>query len=256
MSDLWKSDANWFATWFNTPAYHALYGERDEAEAARFIRALTDQVLDENCHLVLDLGCGAGRHAAAFAERGKHAVGIDLSSNSIDAARSIYGQSDRLQFVKGDMRTLEEHVESNCFDAVASLFTSIGYFERDEDLTKTIAGVVATLRANGLFVLDFLNPAQVVRGLVEHEVKESGGYTFTIHRRVSNGWIEKSIQYEDASGIQHHVERVRALTHDDWRELLQGAGLVIEAHFGDYVLNPWQEHAPRSILVARKIPCG
>ena len=146
------------------------------------------------------------------------------------------------------MRTLEENVEPDFFDAVVSLFTSIGYFERDEDLTKTIAGVASALRANGLFVLDFLNPAQVVQSLVEHEVKESRGYTFTIHRRVANGWIEK--------GIQHHVERVRALTPDDWRKRLHAAGLVVEAHFGDYALNPWQEHAPRSILVARKIPCG
>jgi len=252
MSDLWKSDANWFVTWFNTPAYHALYGERDEAEATRFIQVLVDHVLGENCHRVLDLGCGAGRHAAAFAERGKQAVGIDLSPNSIETARSLYGESDQLRFIEGDMRTLAESVKSNCFDAVASLFTSIGYFERDEDMTKTIAGVVSALRANGLFVLDFLNPAQVVQGLVEHEVKESAGYTFTIHRRVVNGWIEKSIQYEDASGSQHHVERVRALTPNDWRERLHAAGLVVEAHFGDYALNPWQERAPRSILVARK----
>jgi hypothetical protein len=57
-------------------------------------------------------------------------------------------------------------------------------------------------------------------------------------------------------GIQHHVERVRALTPDDWRVRLHDAGLQVEAHFGDYALNPWQEQSPRSILVARKIPCG
>ena len=256
MTDLWKSDANWFATWFNTPAYHALYGARDEAEATRFIKALTAKVMDADCQHVLDLGCGAGRHAAAFAEQGKHAVGIDLSPNSIEAARSLYGEFDRLRFIEGDMRTLDEYVESNAFDAVSSLFTSIGYFERDEDLTQTITGVVQTLKTNGLFVLDFLNPAQVMQGLVEHEVKESGGYTFTIHRRMANGWIEKSIQYEDGSGIQHHVERVRALTPDDWRERMHAVGLKVEAHYGDYALNPWREQAPRSILVARKIPCG
>ncbi len=256
MTDLWKSDADWFVTWFNTPAYHALYGARDEAEATLFIQALTEKVLGEKCHRVLDLGCGAGRHAAAFAELGKHAVGIDLSPNSIETARLHYGEFDQLRFIEGDMRTLEEHVESNAFDAVASLFTSIGYFEDDADLTQTITGVVHTLRTNGLFILDFLNPAQVVQGLVEHEVKESGGYTFTIHRRVANGWIEKCIQYEDASGIQHHVERVRALTPDDWRERLHAAGLMVEAHYGNYALNTWEELAPRSILVARKFPCG
>ena len=256
MSDLWKSDANWFATWFNTPAYHALYGERDEAEAARFIQALTDHVLGEHCHRVLDLGCGAGRHAAAFAERGKHAVGIDLSPNSIKAARSLYGESDRLRFIEGDMRALEENVESDFFDAVASLFTSIGYFERDEDLTKTIAGVASTLRTNGLFVLDFLNPAQVVQGLVEHEVKESGGYTFTIHRRVKTLPPIGGGQRPDTFNVMLDARCIFVLNAFLNPAVRHAAGLVVEAYFGDYALNPWQEHAPRSILVARKIPCG
>ena len=55
ISDLWKSDANWFVTWFNTPAYHALYGARDEAEAVRFIQALTDRVFDGHARNVLML---------------------------------------------------------------------------------------------------------------------------------------------------------------------------------------------------------
>ena len=59
ISDLWKSDANWFVTWFNTPAYHALYGARDEAEAVRFIQALTERVFDGHAQNVLDVGCGA-----------------------------------------------------------------------------------------------------------------------------------------------------------------------------------------------------
>ena len=257
ISDLWKSDANWFVTWFNTPAYHALYGSRDEAEAVRFIQALTDRVLDGHARYVLDVGCGAGRHAAAFAAQGMHAVGIDLSTNSIQAARAAYGESDRLRFVHGDMRSLENHVVGESFDAVVSLFTSMGYFEADAVLAKTIAGVAWALRPNGQFIFDFLNPGQVVRGLVEQEVKEAEGYTFTIHRRIANGWIEKSIQYVDPNGqYQHHVERVRALSPAAWRQLLERAGLVIEAHYGNYALTPWRENASRSILVARKIPCG
>ena len=257
ISDLWKSDANWFVTWFNTPAYHALYGARDEAEAVRFIQALTDRVFDGHVRSVLDVGCGAGRHAAAFAAQGMNAVGIDLSPNSIQAARAFYGESDRLRFVHGDMRSLENHVEGESFDAVSSLFTSMGYFEADTDLARTITGVAWTLRPNGLFIFDFLNPEQVARGLVEQEVKEAGGFTFNIHRRIANGWIEKSIQYSDLNGQQHHhVERVRALSPDGWRQLLERTGFVIEAHYGDYALAPWRENAPRSILVARKISCG
>ena len=127
------------------------------------------------------------------------AVGIDLSLNSIQSARRAYGESDRLRFIHGDMRSLEDHVEGESFDAVSSLFTSMGYFEADADLARTIAGVAWALRSNGLFIFDFLNPEQVAHGLVEQEVKEAGGYTFTIHRRIANGWIEKSIQYADST---------------------------------------------------------
>lgn len=257
MSDLWKSDADWFVTWFDTPAYHALYGERDEDEAIRFIHGLTEKVLNEDCRTVLDIGCGAGRHTAAFAGRGLRAVGLDLSPNSIATARMKHGESERLQFREGDMRALHRHVEQGSFDAVVSLFTSIGYFEQSEDLEKTLEGVVQALKSKGVFILDFLNPFQVVRGLVEKEVKEAGGYSFSIHRRVTTEWIEKSIQYTDTNGTQrHHVERVRALTPDDWIKALSEVGMKVEAHFGDYALNPWHEHAPRSILVARKSTCG
>ena len=108
----------------------------------------------------------------------------------------------------------------------------------------------------GLFIFDFLNPEQVARGLVEQEVKEAGGYTFIIHRRIADGWIEKSIQYADPNGEhQHHVERVGVVAR--WlASAPRACGLRHRGHYGDYALAPWREDAPRSILVARKIPCG
>ncbi|HBP44628.1 MAG TPA: SAM-dependent methyltransferase [Flavobacteriales bacterium] len=257
MSDLWKSDDNWFATWFNTAAYHALYGERNADEAFRFIEALTEEVLNGDYPRVLDMGCGTGRHTAAFVAKGLHAVGIDLSPNSIETARFECGESEQLRFIQGDMRYMDEYVEAGSFDAVASLFTSIGYFEQKEDLMKTLRGVCRVLRDRGLFIVDFLNPELVISELVKEEVKEVDDYVFRIHRRVANGRIEKSIQFVEPNGVhQHYVERVRALTPMDWRELLADMGMRVELHFGDYSLNPWCEQSPRSILVARKMSCG
>ena len=43
---------------------------------------------------------------------------------------------------------------------------------------------------------------------------------------------------------QHHEERVRALSPDGWRQHLERAGFVIEAHYSDYALAPWRENAP------------
>lgn len=106
MTELWKSDANWFATWFNTSAYHTLYGHRNEEEAEQFIDRLARNTLKHG-HRVLDLGCGAGRHAASLNRLGYETVGLDLSANSIESAKNRYqGQTQSLEFVHGDMRKM------------------------------------------------------------------------------------------------------------------------------------------------------
>ena len=98
--NLWKSDPDWFEPWFNRPEYHVLYGDRSQTEADDFIKTLVNQtVLGENGQRILDLGCGAGRHAAAMASHGNRVIGMDLSSNSIASARSMHADlHDRLDF--------------------------------------------------------------------------------------------------------------------------------------------------------------
>lgn len=256
MTDLWKSDANWFVHWFNSPAYHALYADRDESEAKRFVLTLAEQVLEDGLH-VLDMGCGAGRHAASLAALGFRVDGLDLSANSIKAARDQYAHVQGLSFYEGDMRALPRLFQDQSFDAVLSLFTSLGYFEDPTGLTQTLRGVDRVLKPGGVFVLDFLNPEQVQRTLVSRETKSMGPYDFQIDRRIHGGWIEKSIRYTDVDGgARHHVERVRALGPEHWKEHFEELGWETVAHCGDYALNPWRGDAPRSILVARKTPCG
>lgn len=257
MKELWKSDVNWFATWFNTPAYHALYGNRNDEEADRFIQRLAQATLSSGDR-VLDLGCGAGRHSASLNRLGHDTVGLDLSLNSIQSAREKYrGQTEGLAFQLGDMRDLASIFPHQRFRAVFSLFTSIGYFEEPDGLIRTLAGVDHVLEEEGVFALDFLNPEYVRSRLVSNEVKRAEGYTFHIHRRIIPGWIEKSIEYIDHLGQpQHHVERVRSMAPPEWKAIFKQHQWEVCAHYGDYDLNPWQRDTPRSILVARKTACG
>ena len=60
--------AEWFASWFDSPHYHRLYAHRNVAEAAGFIDALVDRLRPRAGARMLDLGCGAGRHAIHLAE--------------------------------------------------------------------------------------------------------------------------------------------------------------------------------------------
>jgi ubiquinone/menaquinone biosynthesis C-methylase UbiE len=62
---------------------------------------------------VLDLGCGQGRYALAFAERGAEVVGVDSADALLQQARRL-GVELRLpaQWVRGDIRCLPVRPQS------------------------------------------------------------------------------------------------------------------------------------------------
>lgn len=127
-----KDTKNWFTSWFDTDFYHILYKDRDEQEAKFFMDNLTQYLnLPEDAR-ILDLPCGRGRHSVYLNELGYNVVGADLSANSIAFARKF--ENENLKFTQFDMRT----VYGDKFDAVFNLFTSIGYFENEEDNARTI----------------------------------------------------------------------------------------------------------------------
>ena len=77
----------WFETWFDSPYYHLLYANRSETEAADFIKLMAKHLSIEQNAKVIDIACGKGRHTKTLAELGFDATGIDLSPNSINAAK-------------------------------------------------------------------------------------------------------------------------------------------------------------------------
>jgi len=46
----------WFKNWFNSPYYHLLYANRDDAEAAAFITTLVDYFKPNPNSKMLDVG--------------------------------------------------------------------------------------------------------------------------------------------------------------------------------------------------------
>jgi ubiquinone/menaquinone biosynthesis C-methylase UbiE len=92
---------------------------------------------------VLDLCCGAGRHSRALARAGLDVVGADLSRDLLNEALE---QSEKLkiEYLRCDMRDVPLADES--LDGAVSLFTSFGYFEREEDDLRVLQGVARMLK--------------------------------------------------------------------------------------------------------------
>lgn len=112
---------------------------------------------------VLDVPCGAGRHALELAKRGALVLGVDKTQSYLTAARKAGARQPRARFVQGDMRRLPFRGE---FDAAMNLWTSFGYFARFSDDMKVLKGVARSLKPGGRFLIDVRDLAAVRRQAV------------------------------------------------------------------------------------------
>ncbi|MEP1488115.1 MAG: methyltransferase domain-containing protein [Algibacter sp.] len=221
----------WYTSWFDTPFYHILYKDRNDTEAHAFMDTLTDYLNLPDRGTVLDLACGKGRHARYLNKIGYDVTGVDLSENSIDFAKQFENHS--LHFEVHDM-CLPYKTQ---FDAVFNLFTSFGYFDKEEDNLNTIKAIKANLNDFGFGVIDFMNSEFVIDNLVPEEVKMVDDITFNLKRYVKDGYIIKDIIFEVDGTPYAFQERVRGFTLSDFEALFEQAGVYLLDVFGDYKLN-------------------
>jgi len=239
--------ANWYTTWFDTPYYHTLYKNRDNEEAEHFMSNLTDKLHLKKGASILDVACGRGRHSIYLNKIGFEVTGIDLSQNSIDYAKSFENES--LKFLRHDMCI----PLGETFDAVFNLFTSFGYFEKDESNIQAIKAMNANMKPDAYGVIDFLNIDYTLNHLRTHEVKVVDGIEFEIEKWVEDEHLFKRISFEVEYEKHSYTERLKCINLDLFKSYFNKAGLMLEATYGDYNLNPFDvEKSQRLILVFRK----
>jgi SAM-dependent methyltransferase len=244
------NDAAWFRQWFDSVFYHQLYANRSEKEARDFIDVLLYELTPAVNAAMLDLGCGAGRHAKYLASKGFNVTGLDLSASSIRTAKK--SESGNLQFATHDMR---DPFGKNCFDYVFNFFTSFGYFKDDEENHQVIRNIYQALKPGGLLVLDYLNVGFAEQHLVAEEAKELDGVVYHISRWMDKKFLYKKIVIDNVPASQSEfIEQLVKFDLDDFNYMFERSGLQLEKVYGDYSLNEYDsERSPRMILIGRKV---
>lgn len=240
---------NWFQDWFNSPYYHMLYANRSTAEADAFILNVNKLLNLAPGSRVLDLACGKGRHSQALASSGYNVTGVDLSENSITAAKQM--ESENLSFSVHDMR---RPVAVNYYDAVVNLFTSFGYFTTSRDNIRTINAVATALRPKGIFLIDYFNAVKV-RKMVD-AVPEGqttvGSVNFHWKKSIKEGAVVKEITVTDNDRQYKFCEYVQMFTLSEFESMLKEKFEITDV-FGDYNLATFDESvSDRLILSCRK----
>ena len=235
--------SEWFEEWFGEE-YLQLYPHRDDDEAARAVALLADATGLRPGWRVLDVACGAGRHARAFQAAGARCTGVDLSATLLRIARGVTDAP----LARADMRALP--IRPGSMDLTVNLFTSFGYFDRDAEHAAALHEMVSTVRRGGWFAIDFLNPSVVRARLVPCERIAVQGREVEVTRAVSadGHYVSKTIRTTDG---RRFAERVRLFEPAEMEAMLHRTGVAVRHRFGDYDASALEAGSSRTILVGQ-----
>jgi len=238
----------WFQYWFNSPYYHILYSQRNDAEAEFLIDNLTAYLKPALHSRILDIACGRGRHSVYLNKKGFDVTGIDLSEQSIKYAKQF--EQKHLHFFVHDMRKLGY---INYYDIALNLFTSFGEYDTEKDHVNALKSFRKSIKEDGTVVIDYFNTQKIISNLTHRETKTVEGIDFDLHKFVAEGKIIKHINFEHKSQHYAFEERVQAFTLADFERMLEKSGLTIINTFGSYNLEAFDvAKSDRLILVCKK----
>jgi 2-polyprenyl-3-methyl-5-hydroxy-6-metoxy-1,4-benzoquinol methylase len=244
----------WFEDWFSHPLYLKVYHHRDKAEAdlcVETILRITGNQQSSNSS-VLDIACGAGRHAISLARHGFRVTANDLSNYLLgEAEKEARNEGIDLELSCCDMRSINL---DRRFDLIVQLFSSFGYFETDEEDQAVIRNVSGMLQPDGWYVLDLINREYLRKRIVPRTEKSVEELFIVEERELSDRNVCKTITIRDGNGDEcSFSESVRLYAPEEISALLKSENLEVKMVAGDYHGSEFNaESSPRMILFARK----
>jgi SAM-dependent methyltransferase len=202
---------------------------------------------------VLDLCCGPGRHSVRLAGQGLKVTGVDVTPFLLDKARALADAAGvSVEWVLSDMLDFSRPA---AFDFAMSMFTSFGYFEKEEDDLAVLTKVCENLKPGGVFLIDVLSKERLARTF-QPTISEllDDGSVLIQRNRIVDDWTGVSNEWIVVRGGRARTFHFR-LTIYSGRELkdrLFEAGFDEVRLFGDLDGGPYGYDAERLIAVARK----
>lgn len=113
----------------------------------------SEDAIESEKNLVLDLGCGTGTLTELLAEAGYDMIGVDNSCDMLNIAREKSAEKGlEILYLLQDMRELDLY---STIGTVVSVCDSLNYLLTTQDLEKTFRLVKNFLYPGGIFIFDF-----------------------------------------------------------------------------------------------------
>jgi ubiquinone/menaquinone biosynthesis C-methylase UbiE len=214
----------------------------------------------------LDLACGTGTVAVAWAEAGWHVYAIDASAEMLAQARAkaeaIANEPARPVFSQQDMRRF---VIPARVQVATCLYDSLNYMLTSEDLVAVFRRVAEALQPGGLFFFD-MNTAWALAELWDEETFFTDSDDLAVVFQSTYDPMRQQVSVlvtcfqqtaEEHEGrpcyhkiVERHTEQ--AYPDEQIATLLADAGLKVEAAYECFSLKGPTATTPRIMWVARK----
>ena len=198
---------------------------------------------------ILDVACGAGRHAIALARAGYRVTGVDISPAFLDKARAA-SQGLGIEWRESDMRDLPWR---DRFDGVLCFGNSFGYLGR-AGTRDSVAAIAKTMKPGARFVLESGAAAEsLLPHLQERRWMEAGDILFLSAATYDAGESRLDVAYTFVRGGVRETKTASTsvFTAAELRDMFAAAGLEVEAMYASTAREPFRLGSPRMILVAR-----
>jgi SAM-dependent methyltransferase len=216
---------------------------------------------------ILELGCGTGRVLVPLAREGHQITGLELSAIMLAEAQAKIDAehvSDRATLVQGDMREFD--IPARFGLALIPINTFMHCYDTQQQLS-CLRCTRRHLQSGGQLVVDVYHPDP--QGLLEADGRlVSEGITrnpktgHTIQRLYTRR-LDVATQTQHITFILDEIDstgtvrrtmfpfRMRFVFRYEMELLLQTAGYNLEAVYGSYDLEPFDNGSERMIFVAR-----
>ncbi len=153
-----------------TPLYYDIaFNFRDISKQSDFLEDVYEKYTGRKLDSIIELGCGPAYFVREFAKRGKRSIGLDISAQMTEYAKSLLNREGlEAEVITGDM--LDFSLDSPV-DMAILMMDSLSHILSPGDFIRHLRSVARNLSDGGIYLLECSHPSDNMAG--DKKVKNS-----------------------------------------------------------------------------------
>jgi ubiquinone/menaquinone biosynthesis C-methylase UbiE len=197
---------------------------------------------------IIDVACGTGSLALELVKLGHSVLGLDISPNMIEVAKSKAADLTAVNFQVADMRNFSV---GEMFDCALCTFDALNYLKDIYEVQEAFESVTRVLNPGGFFIFDFITEELFLHRARGTYKRKLGGIPFVQKLQYYPKRRVATTNFEFPNGIkEHHIQVPYDLKEIE--DALNRSGFNLYQALSGFGKEPYNEQSERFICFAKK----